>query len=513
MWFLDRGRPVLLPPALGLPPCTSEAAAKLALDQIRRENRFYQHLAAWMAGSLFFFSLDVFLGTGREFPGLMMSAFWAVAVAYHAQRRLRTGRGKVLAQIRELGADDDPEVQGHRSVEDLRRRLLRALEDARETLRQADAETLKAMSEGENQALELVAWLDRAEPVVARHRGESRLRRQVVARLAEPVGPADRYALARLRQHLEANDRRRVELEARVERRRDRVESLLLALEGLSGSELDASRREVVSASVRRRVEDLAGRDAARPKPLGGEARRIREEVRLAQELQRSILPSAAPRIEGLRVAHLSRPSNEVGGDFYDFYSQGPSSLLVAIGDASGHGIDSSMVSSMAKSALYSQVSVGHGPAQAMSELNRMLCDTLGRRRFMTLALLAIDVAGRRLEWVNAGQLYPLLRRGDTVQELVQPGYPLGVRRDRRYRAEEVAIEPGDLLLLVTDGLVEAVDPAGEPLGFERFSEVVQSCEPTAEGVLEALARALEQHLDGLSPQDDVTLLALEVGR
>ena len=128
------------------------------------------------------------------------------------------------------------------------------------------------------------------------------------------------------------------------------VESFLLAIENASIAPSEEALVAAVSASISQRVARLETTG------LGSEsaeetARRIQGEIRLAQELQRSILPSSAPAVPGVAVGHLYEPSSEVGGDYYDFYLLSQGRLLVAVGDASGHGLDSSMVSSMAKSA------------------------------------------------------------------------------------------------------------------------------------------------------------------
>ena len=164
----------------------------------------------------------------------------------------------------------------------------------------------------------------------------------------------------------------------------------------------------------------------------------------------------------------------------------------------------------MAKSALYMQMSAGRSLARSLEEINHMMCDTLGRRRFMTLALVELDVASRRISWVNAGQVYPLLVRSGRVLELEQPGYPLGVRRDSSYRQCEEALEEGDLLVLLTDGYVEAVGPDGETHGWERLVERLAGLgQATPQEVVERLSRDLDGHLGGSAPQDDVTLIAI----
>ncbi|MGB5878742.1 MAG: PP2C family protein-serine/threonine phosphatase, partial [Thermoanaerobaculia bacterium] len=147
-----------------------------------------------------------------------------------------------------------------------------------------------------------------------------------------------------------------------------------------------------------------------------------------------------------------------------------------------------------------------------MTEMNRMMYATLGRRRLMSLALVEIEPSQSRLRWVNAGQIFPILRRRSEVRELEQPGYPLGVRPDSRFEIAEEALEPGDLLLLLTDGYVEAVNPAGEPYGWRRLEQQLRDRDSSdVELLITELAEDLWSYLDGEPPHDDVTLVAIRV--
>ncbi len=491
----------LFPPPRILPSPTG-ALALLSLKQVRSENRFAFHLVSWAAISFLLIGGNLSDGSDELWSPWPVG-FWAVAVAFHGRRALITRRRRYEAEhhrLREEGASD-----GETDVGRLRLKLLRTAEEARETLRSASPEMAAEISRGETEALAVVAWLDEAERLLAGGKVDSDLRRQAARRLSEP-GHDSRDELELLVAELDRNDGRRAALEGEATERRANVESFLLATENLrlahgGSAEGGGDVASAVEASIRERVALLA-------EPRAGT--RLRQEVQLAQDLQRSILPAAAPTVAGLEVAHVYRPSSEVGGDFYDFYATDSGNLLIALGDASGHGLDSSMVSSMAKSALYMQVSSRSALDETMAELNRMMCDTLDRRRLMTFTLLELDPGRRRVSWVNAGQVYPLLRRGGELIELEQPGYPLGVRRKTRYEILDLDLEPGDLLLLLTDGYVEAADATGEPYGWERLADRLRKL-PGGDPhrVLESLGADLDRYLEATPPQDDFTLIAL----
>ncbi len=501
---------LLPPPRLLESP--SEELAELGLRQVRAENAFAVHLAVWLSVSAFLFFFNLLI-VPEEPASLSAILPWGVAVALHGRRALVGRRRAYERKHRELHQElrrqttADAQATG---VALLRQKLLKTAEQARSALRTVSPGTVAEVSRGETEALAMVAWLDEAEELIERHRADPKLRRKVAKELSDPRSGTVREPLEELLAALDRHDARIAVLEREASERRTRVESFLLVLENVKFAHSGGGIVPALSASVSQSVALLGEGEEVTDDSTWEIEARILEEVRLAQELQSSILPGGAPEMPGLGVAHVYRPSSEVGGDFYDFYMPSQEKLLVALGDASGHGLDSSMVSSMAKSALYMQMSARRELARSMSEINRMMCDTLGRRRFMTLALVEIDVSERRLSWVNAGQVYPLLVRGVEIRELEQPGYPLGVRRDLSYEVREESLEPGDLLLLLTDGYVEAANHAGEPHGWERLIECLRRLDhDDPEDVLDALSSDLSSHLGTAQPQDDVTLIAI----
>ncbi|MEM7588283.1 MAG: PP2C family protein-serine/threonine phosphatase [Acidobacteriota bacterium] len=536
MWNRPSGaRRLRLFPPLRVPFSPSQKAALLTLRRIRAENRFSVNIVAWAALSLFFITLNLALSASDGPPALGLSLGIGALVGLQGLRLYR-GRAKYRSKLQAAIAAErtsvvEPLVDARlletgaiESVDatTLRGRLLESAEQVRDALRPISPESLTAVSQGESRALELVSWLDDAERSIQDHRVERELRRAVATRLSESPLPEERAVQGHLMELLDRYEEQQGVIERRINLHRSQVESFLLALDNVRIAH--AGKGDVIAAAA-----PLAERSAWLSQPAIGStpgstpaagdaapgAEHWQKELQMAQDLQRSILPSAAPEVAGLEVAHVYRPSNEVGGDFYDFYQTGEGRLLVALGDASGHGLDSSMISSMAKSALYMQISSRReaGPerlATALAEINRMVCDTLGRHRLMTLALVELDTVQRTVSWVNAGQVYPLVRRGGEVHELELPGYPLGVRRELTPRLQQHRLEPGDLLLLLTDGYFEAANPADEPFGWHRLLTTFAGSSAEAPGaLLDDLSRELGSHLQGRPIQDDVTLIAL----
>ena len=490
----------------------------LRLRRLRSENRFFSHLTVAIVGCLFIMAMGALESEG-PFAVAPLLWVWASAVMIHGFFALYIGRGRAARRSSSLeremrrragptGAAADPEVA------QLRARLSRAAKEAREVVRESGGQAVADVARGETLGLSIVSWLEEARRLLRSGPGVGELRQEVVDSLSRPGGESGHTARRRLLGQLDGREVKLAALEREVSRRQSVLDSFILLLDsaGLAGA--DDEMLAAVTRPIRERLsllETVVASPAADAAALGEiPGGRIEEEMRLARDLQRSILPSRAPSVAGLSVAQLYRPSSEVGGDFFDYYAIAEDRLLVAVGDASGHGLDSSMVSSMAKSALYTQVSAGRTLEEAMSELNRMMFDTLGRRRLMTLALVEIDTTARRLTWVNAGQVYPLLRRGGEVRELEQPSYPLGVRARVDYQVAEVGLEPGDLLLLMSDGYVEATDAAGDPYGWERLAERLGDLAGAGpESLIERLEGDLRSYLGGRSLEDDVTLVAI----
>ncbi len=197
----------------------------------------------------------------------------------------------------------------------------------------------------------------------------------------------------------------------------------------------------------------------------------VRDELEVARELQREILPVEAPDVEGYSFAFSYRTANTIGGDYYDFFPLEEGRLAVITGDASGHGIAAGLLMAIAGSALKLGFDADPDPVAVTRLVNRALCRTGGPRAFMTLFCGVLEPDSGRLRFVCAGHPFPLLRRA--TGEIVELGVgclPLGIRVELELEAHEVQIESGDTLLLYTDGVVETLSPAGETFGYERLS-------------------------------------------
>ncbi|MCI0345908.1 MAG: PP2C family protein-serine/threonine phosphatase [Chloroflexi bacterium] len=238
---------------------------------------------------------------------------------------------------------------------------------------------------------------------------------------------------------------------------------------------------------------------------------RFRDELEVARELQRELLPRESPAVAGYSFAHSYRTANTIGGDYYDFLPLAEGRLGLAVGDASGHGIAAGLLMAIANAALKSALELDPDPRRILEAVHRVLTRTGGRRAFMTLFFAVLDPSRHRLEYACAGHPFPLLRRADgTVRELDTAGsLPLGLREEVAVRTGAAELAPGDLLVLFTDGLPEALDAEGRAFGFERLSALV------AEGgapqrLHDAILAAHRGHVGGLPATDDSTLVVVQ---
>jgi len=237
---------------------------------------------------------------------------------------------------------------------------------------------------------------------------------------------------------------------------------------------------------------------------------RVRDELQVARELQADLLPREVPPVPGYSFAHSYRTANEIGGDYYDFTPLPDGRVAITIGDASGHGMAAGLVMAIANATLETALDLDPTPERVVSLLNRTLCRTGSRRTFMSLFFALLDPATGRLDYVCAGHPFPLLRRvGGAIEELGCGGFPLGIREPAGPVCKTTFLEPGDLLVLYTDGLAEAVNPQGtEAFSFDRVRSLT-SVGGSARDVHDWILKAFDRHVAGEPLKDDLTLVVL----
>jgi sigma-B regulation protein RsbU (phosphoserine phosphatase) len=202
-----------------------------------------------------------------------------------------------------------------------------------------------------------------------------------------------------------------------------------------------------------------------------------------------------------------------VGGDYYDLWTAEDGRTIVVVADVAGKGLPAALLMPALRIAVRSSVARHGEPARVVEEVNEALCQTTETRSFATLFFASLD-AGDAFTYVNAGHLPGLLIDAEgEVSWLSGGGTPVGLVPGVSYEHQTATLGPGDLLVLYTDGIWEAENPAGEELGRERLARaVVKARGAPAQGVVEALRAEWERFREGAEPADDTTVIALRRG-
>ncbi len=237
---------------------------------------------------------------------------------------------------------------------------------------------------------------------------------------------------------------------------------------------------------------------------------RMKRELEYAREIQLSMLPREAPRLDWIDVAALSLPATEVGGDYYDYFDLGTDRLAVVVGDVTGHGVASGLVLSGIRSSLNLLRDEMGRPSEVLARVNLMLKRTSAPRMHMTLGVVVLDRAERMATIATAGHppVY-LRRRGGEVLEIGSGSFPLGAIESARYVEERVELGPGDLLLIYSDGLVEAMSSDGEQFGWSRLRAILESLDDSASAneIRDLILRTVWEFKGDAEQIDDVTMV------
>lgn len=242
---------------------------------------------------------------------------------------------------------------------------------------------------------------------------------------------------------------------------------------------------------------------------LEGVTHRMEEDLRLAANVQRALLPPPMPHPR-FDVAREFMPFREVGGDYYDVVALGPRRVVVAIGDVMGKGVAAALLAANLKASLHAQLQGGElEPRELVARVNRLFFEVSPRGRFATFFLGLCDPETATLQYVNAGHDYPFVVRADgRVEELTEGGTVLGLVEDSRYASGQVTLERDDLLVLYTDGVTDRTNCEGEAFGRERLKEAARTNRGDAARIaLYTLLGEVQGWASGRPAEDDMTLV------
>lgn len=239
--------------------------------------------------------------------------------------------------------------------------------------------------------------------------------------------------------------------------------------------------------------------------------RRLEEDLRHANAIQQMLLPSDPPQVPGLSLAGVSHPARDVGGDYYDFIDLGNNRWGIAVGDVSGKGIQAALTMANLQASVRGVADTSTSTAQCVSAVNKLLCSSTNSKTFVTLFYAIYDGKQRTLTYCNAGHNPPFRFRADgTMQELEVGGLLAGAFEFSDYDEETITLEPNECLVMFTDGVTEAANPADDQFGEERLEASLRGqTGETADGLIEkVLADVLE--FQGTAPvADDITLVCM----
>ena len=258
----------------------------------------------------------------------------------------------------------------------------------------------------------------------------------------------------------------------------------------------------------------LRRRAAKRLAEMKAAQERIESELRIARDIQMSMVPSVFPEREGLDMYASMTPAKEVGGDLYGYLLEGDK-LYFALGDVSGKGVPASLFMAQATRLFLTLAKQGMMPAEICSHINDALSgDDNENSMFVTFWLGLVDLTTGHLDFCNAGHNPPIIGDGENGGEFLDmiPNAPIGLLPGLEYEGEEIDSIKGRPLFIYTDGLNEAENPEQEQFGDDHLLDILRSTHfDNTQQVIETLKTEVEKHRNGAEPNDDLTMMCLRV--
>jgi len=238
----------------------------------------------------------------------------------------------------------------------------------------------------------------------------------------------------------------------------------------------------------------------------------MKEQVKLAAQIQQDLLPKNPPTLPGYELAASSVSAQMVGGDYYDFIHVAGSRWAICLGDVSGKGLPASLLMANLQATLRGQAALDSPVGETISRSNRLIFESTDPEKFATLFTAVLDLSDSGFSYCNAGHENPVLLREDgSVERLATGGMALGVLEEFPYQEGRARMEPGDLLVVYSDGIPDAVNEFEHPFGEERLIACIRESagKPAAE-IMRCVVDAVRAHENGAERIDDLTILVVK---
>jgi len=272
--------------------------------------------------------------------------------------------------------------------------------------------------------------------------------------------------------------------------------------------EYDASEAQLL-ASVAEHIGALI--EASQARHSREEAERLERELSIASDIQSNLLPIRLPEITGCDLSAHLQPARRIGGDFYDVAHLRTGEPILMLADVSGKGMPAAILTAVVHATFHGEAPYQRDPAQLLAEINRSIYPDLDKAQaFVTAAVARIDSDPLKVAYSSAGHVEAAIwrKRREWIEFLPATGLPLGVQRVLSCRTKEATLEPGDVLLLYSDGVTEAENRDGEVFGAQRLSDIMEAVHPAAAAdQIPIILKAVETFCRDLPLRDDLTMV------
>ena len=242
------------------------------------------------------------------------------------------------------------------------------------------------------------------------------------------------------------------------------------------------------------------------------EKKRLEGQLEVARQVQLELLPAKDPELPGYDISAYNFPTEEVSGDYYDWVRIYNDEIAIVIADVAGKGVPAAILMAFLRASLRAATHIGYSTNISMSKVNYLLYESIERNQFVTAFHAVLDASNKTLSYSNAGHNPPLLINAKGEARFIEYGeQPLGMFPGTRYHRYHLLLEPGDVMVLYTDGATEAQSPAGEEFGRDRLAQAVnEHYEKPAREMIASLQMAVLDWTDQVGSNDDVTFFIIK---